>query len=393
MRIAVYGGSFNPPHNGHARAAQSALRQLNPDLLLLVPDCLPPHKTLEGDSPAAEERLEMARLMAWESFPEAQVSDIEVRRGAVSYTADTLEELTALYPGARLYLLIGGDMFLSLERWHAFRRILELCTLAPFARRAGEEAELAVHALRLKERYGAQVEIVAHEPLDLSSTQVRDALRRGTGRELLAAGVYGYIIAKRFYGAVPDLGWLREQAYARLDPGRVAHVRGTEEQAVKLAGRWGVPEHPAAEAAILHDITKRLSTEEQLILCERYGIINESGEISNPKLLHAKTGAALSRELFGVSDEVFDAIRWHTTGRADMSPLEKIIYMADYIEPTRDFEGLEELRRLAYADLDEAMILALGMTLREVRDKGAVPHKDTKEALDYLLHARKESDV
>ena len=156
--------------------------------------------------------------------------------------------------------------------------------------------------------------------------------------------MYSQIIRYRYYSAQPELSWLREKAYAWLKPKRIAHVAGCESEAVKLAMRWGEDPETAAEAGILHDITKKLNFEEQLILCGKYGIINDNLELGSPKLLHAKTGAALARDLFGVSDRVYNAIRWHTTGKPDMTLLEKIIYLADYIEPTRDFPGVEKLR-------------------------------------------------
>lgn len=107
-----------------------------------------------------------------------------------------------------------------------------------------------------------------------------------------------------------------------------------------------------------------------MILCRKYGIINDNAEEENVKLLHAKTGAALARDLFNISDEVYDAIRWHTTGKPDMTLLEKIIYMADYIEPNRDFDGVDKLRKLAYEDLDEAMALGLEMSLEDIKAMG-----------------------
>ena len=117
-----------------------------------------------------------------------------------------------------------------------------------------------------------------------------------------------------------------------------------------------------------------------MILCGKYDIINDNLELKSPKLLHAKTGAALARDLFGVSDRVYEAIRWHTTGKPDMTLLEKIIYLADYIEPTRDFPGVEKLRELCYEDIDEAMALGLSMSLEDIRSYGEEPYKDTVEA-------------
>ena len=134
----------------------------------------------------------------------------------------------------------------------------------------------------------------------------------------------------------------------------------------------------------MHDITKKLSYDEQLLLCKKYATMTDNAETSSEWLLHAPTGAAYAYEELGVSEEVRDAIRWHTTGKADMTLLEKIIYLADYIEPNRDFEGLEELRDLAYADIDAAMILGLKMSLADLAERGIVPHARSLEALAYL---------
>ena len=122
---------------------------------------------------------------------------------------------------------------------------------------------------------------------------------------------------------------------------------------------------------------------EQLRLCAKYGIIPDELERENGKLLHAKTGAAVARFEFGSDDEVVEAIRWHTTGRPNMTTLEKVLYMADYMEPTRDFPGVEELRRLAYEDLDRAMVLGFEMSLEDILSRGETPHKNTLAALQW----------
>ena len=125
-------------------------------------------------------------------------------------------------------------------------------------------------------------------------------------------------------------------------------------------------------------------------MCGEYGIILDSAMLESPQILHAVTGAEMARRSFGVSEEVCSAIRWHTTGKPDMSLLEKIIYLADYIEPTRDFEGVEKLRRLCYEDIDEAMILGLEMGLEELRRLNIEPHPDSVEALDWYINRRNE---
>ena len=382
MRIAVYGGSFNPPHPAHVRAARLAYAALAPDKLLVIPAADPPHKALAAGSPTPEERFELTKL-AFRDFPEAEISDMELRWGGESYTSDTVEELAREYPGAELWLVIGTDMLTSFERWHEFRSILAGAALAVLPRNEGELPEIERCAARFEALYGARVRIIDAAPLPMSSSEMRDMLVARRGADVLDGEVYARIIRLRDYGAKPQLDWLRERAYAYLKPKRIPHVAGCEQEASKLALRWGEDPGDAAEAGILHDITKKLSMDEQLILAEKYGIVFDKFERENIKLTHAITGAALSKELFGVPERIYSAIRWHTTGRADMTLLEKIIYIADYIEPTRDFEGVERLRQLAYEDIDSAMALGLRMSLEELRQSGIEPHGATVSALAW----------
>ena len=382
MKIAIYGGSFNPPHCGHVEAAAAVMDHLKPDKMLIIPASIPPHKELCIDSPDPQERLLLTRL-AFSELEGAEVSDIEILREGKSYSAETLEQLMKLYPGAECCFAMGTDMFLSFEQWYRYRFLLENMTLAVFCRCYGEDARILEHAEYLKKEYGAKCVFVPHEPQPMSSSDIRDMLRRRMGVSYLPEKVYARIIENGDYGAKPELYWLREKAHAMLKPSRVAHVIGCEAEAVQLAKRWGEDPENAAEAGILHDITKKLVLSDQLILCRKYGIINDNAEERNFKLLHAKTGAAVARALFGISDEVYNAIRWHTTGKPDMTLLEKIIYMADYIEPNRDFPGVEELRKLAYEDLDKAMALGLEMSLEDIKSSGQEPYKDTVEAFEW----------
>ena len=382
MKIAVYGGSFNPPHLGHTEAARTVAEALRPDKFLIIPDNLPPHKEMEEDSPTPEQRMGLCKL-AFAGIPGAEISDMEINREGKSYTADTVDRLRELYPEDELYLVMGTDMLLSFEQWYRFRYLLEQCTLAVLARAEEDGDAIRAHAAYMEREYGAKIVILPHEPLEMSSSDIRERLKVRLGSELLDDGVYSQIIRCRYYDAQPELSWLREKAYACLKPKRIAHVAGCESEAVKLAMRWGEDPETAAEAGILHDITKKLNLDEQLILCGKYDIINDNLELKSPKLLHAKTGAALARDLFGVSDRVYEAIRWHTTGKPDMTLLEKIIYLADYIEPTRDFPGVEKLRELCYEDIDEAMALGLSMSLEDIRSCGEEPYKVTVEACEW----------
>ena len=134
---------------------------------------------------------------------------------------------------------------------------------------------------------------------------------------------------------------MRRDILSRLKGYRYEHSLGVERCAVALAKKYGGDPKLAGIAGILHDITKHLSAQEQLNLCEKYGIIPCTVEKSEPKMLHGKTAAAIARREYGMPDEVCDAIACHTTGRANMTTLDKILYLADYIEETRDFPGVE----------------------------------------------------
>lgn len=382
MKIAIYGGTFNPPHRGHVESLQAVYEQAKPDRVLVIPASIPPHKELAAGSPDAEERLELTRL-AFKELPYAEVTDMELTRTGKSYTSDTVAELLRKYPDAELMLAMGTDMFLSFETWHEYRYLIDNVTMLVFARREGEDEKIFKYGEYLESKYGAKINYIMHDPLPLSSSEIRRLLPRRLGRELLPGVVFARIVKNGDYAAKPDFPWLREQSYAYLSPKRIPHVQGCEWEAVRLAKRWGESEEDAAEAGILHDITKKLVLSEQLILSEKYGIINDTYETANVKLLHAKTGAALARDLFNISDRVYSAIRWHTTGKPDMTLLEKIIYMADYIEPNRDFPGVDKLRKLAYEDLDAAMVLGLKMSLEDIRSYGAEPYEATVSAYEW----------
>ena len=382
MKIAIYGGSFNPPHLGHLEAAKAVADELKPDKLLIIPDCIPPHKEIFADSPTPMQRLELCKLN-FAGIDCAEISDMEILREGKSYTAETVAKLREDYGDSELSLVVGTDMFNSFETWYNFPYLFEQCELLVMPREEDDIYELSRRREEYERKYGARIKILDRAPLPMSSTEIRAWLPRRMGSDMLREEVYASVIKNGYYNALPELTWLRSEVMPYLSSKRIAHVAGCESEAVLLAMQYGEDADSAAEAAILHDITKRLSFDEHLKLCEKYDIVCDKSELENEKLLHAITGAALARDLFGVSDEIYSAIRYHTTGKPDMTLLEKIIYLADYIEPTRDFDGVEALREAVYRDLDHGLSLAFEMSLAEVRSYDIEPHKNTVEAYEW----------
>ena len=177
---------------------------------------------------------------------------------------------------------------------------------------------------------------------------------------------------------------LEKVVISLLKPSRVSHVLGCRDTAVELAKRWGADETDAARAGILHDVTKALDGPLQLTLCAEYGTMLDDFGKRYPKTLHALTGALVAQRIFGENEAVVNAIRHHTTGKADMTLLQKIIYVADYMEPCRNFPGVEKLRELAFTDMDAALKLGLEMTLEHLKRQGAEVSPESREALAWL---------
>ena len=192
-RFGIYGGTFNPIHNGHLHLIRAASAQLSFDRLLVVPANIPPHKAAV-DLASNRDRLEMARL-ATAGMPGVWVSDIELRARGKSYTVLTLERLRALFPECSFTLLMGADMLESFDRWHRWQDILKLADIAAFARNEGEESLLERKAALI-----GRARVVRVEPLPLSSTLVREKVRRGEDISgLVPEPVAAYIYEKGLY--------------------------------------------------------------------------------------------------------------------------------------------------------------------------------------------------
>ena len=177
---------------------------------------------------------------------------------------------------------------------------------------------------------------------------------------------------------------LEQAVVSLLKPSRVAHVLGCRDTCIALAKKWGANETDAGRAGLLHDITKALDGPLQLTLCRAYGTMLDDFSIENPKTLHALTGALVAEHIFGENEAVVSAIRSHTTGKANMNLLEKIVYVADYMEPNRDFPGVEALRELAFRDIDLALKTGLEMTVSMLQQQNREISKESLEALQWL---------
>ena len=390
-RIGIYGGTYSPPHIGHLRAAEYAIESLKLDRLMLIPTGVSPHKQMSAGA-TSEDRLQMLRLSTL-GMEKAEVSEIEIRREGSSYTVDTLRTIRQENPGCELVLLMGTDMFLSFLTWREPEPIMELATLAVFCRgERGEAEKIAAQKIAL-EAMGARIELVHNPVTAISSTDLRRMLVFGCADPFLMPGVGDYIREKGLYGTGKNrknltMEELEAEVVSLLNPNRVAHVLGCRDCAVELARVYGENEVDAARAGLLHDITKAIDGPLQLTLCAEYGIVLDTFSRAFPKTLHALTGSLVAGRIFGENENVVSAICHHTTGRANMTLLEKIIYIADYVERNRDFPGVEEMRAMAYTDLDRAVLMGLESAVAHVKRQGQGLAPATMEALEYLQNRK-----
>ena len=391
-RIGIYGGTFNPPHAGHIAAANFALMALELDRLLVIPARTPPHKQKNGDITDGAHRLEMLKL-AFAGEENITVSDMELQRDGISYTCRTVEILKAQYPGDELFLLMGTDMFLSFSSWYQPEQILKRATIAVLCRdeEAGSRAVLETRKTLVGQ--GGSVVLLENPVVEISSSTLRRLLVFGCTEAYIPQSVLHYIYENGLYDIKKDyrnlpMDKLETVVVGLLKSNRVAHVLGCRDTARELALRWGADPVDAARAGLLHDITKALDGPLQLTLCRAYGTMLDDFSRNNPKTLHAFTGSLVAERIFGENEAVVQAIRFHTTGKPAMNTLEKIIYVADYMEPNRKFDGVEKLRELAFSDLDAALQLGLEMTLSMLHQQGREISPESQQALRYLKEGR-----
>jgi nicotinate-nucleotide adenylyltransferase len=369
LKTGIYGGTFNPIHRGHIHLLEEFTRRLELDRVLLIPTRVPPHK-LAPELASGEDRMAMCRLAVGD-LPHLQISDIEMRREGKSYTAETLEELSRQYPEDQFYLLMGEDMFLTVERWYRPETIFFLATVCATPRSAHGMGKLLMKKEEYASRYGARCMVEDIPYLPISSTQVRDWVREGRDiTPLVPEAVAGYIKEQGIYRK----GWdpMEYSEYERevknhLTDQRFYHSQCVAEEAVRLARRYGADEEKARLAGILHDIMKDTPPEEQLKILTDSGIILTNTQQRNRKLWHALCGAAYIRQRLGVTDpEIVDAVACHTSGKGNMTLLDKVLFIADYISADRTYPGVEDMRQAADRSLEEAMVEGIRYTVDEL---------------------------
>lgn len=377
MRIGIMGGTMDPIHSGHIVIAQMVKDALRLDDMLLLPAGDPPHKTPHVDK---WHRLEMVRLAARQAG--MQVSDSEVRRAKTTYTVDTLTEFCTARPDVEWVYVVGGDTLFVIEKWRNFAQVAKLCTFAVVARPGDER--LSRQMADVTARTGAKFVLVNGIGPDISSTKIREMAAAGEDiSAMVPQPVADYIAQHGLYRPM-SIDAMQAKLATLIPEKRLKHSLGVMETAVRLAPVIGADVEKARIAGLLHDCAKKLNYQEMLTACEKGGVALAEGEAQNEPILHAPAGVYVARHEFGVTDpEILGAIRNHTAGAPEMSALEILIFVADFIEPNRKpIPGLEKIRQTAQTDLVRAAVMCAQSTKAHVTQNGWSFCAQTQAMLD-----------
>lgn len=417
------GGTFDPVHFGHLECAQRAQEALGLDRVVFVPTGNPHFK--QGTTAASgTDRLAMATL-ATLANPRFMASPMEVRRPGVTYTIDTVEELRRSLPvDAELFFIIGSDALLTLPRW---RRSEELGRLVRFAvlMRPGDD-RARVDELAASGVYS--IDVIDCPLLDISSSYLRETVAQGRSvRYLTPDAVALYIESHGLYragveaaaqgdsldsgtaGAKADAAAtalaqagpfskefadeLRSELADRVSPKRLAHIEGVAATARRLARIYGTDEDAAALAGLLHDWDKGYDDEAMRRRVEEVGLASVLDPFvvqSMPQVLHGPTAAFALKERFPrLPEDVIRAVYYHTTGVAEATDLDKILYIADAIEPGRTFDKADWLREgIGELSLDELYFRVYQFWTCALVEQGRVLHPDTMAIWNALAAQR-----
>ena len=393
--IAIMGGTFDPIHHGHLVTAEAVRYRFKVDKVVFMPAGQPAHKT--NKKVTHNEHRYLMTVLATMRNENFEVSRIEIDRAGVTYTIDTIEELKRMCrPDVRLYFITGADAIHQIMTWKESERLLGMCDFVAVTRPGYDKSKLFQDIGEIREKFSSRVHYMEVPALAISSSDIRERAKRGAPiKYLLPQEVEDYIHKFGLYqdDAEDEVKFMlpvetmQEKLQSALSVKRYIHTMGVAEEAVKLAEIYGTPQdqQKARVAGLLHDCAKDYPEAMRLRFCKEYKVKMDEIMEKQTDLIHPFLGAEVARREYQVTDEdILNAIRYHTTGRAGMSLLEKIIFIADYIEPgRRELPNMADVRRLAFQNIDECLYRILKDSLVYLNSRKIAVDPMTQKTYDY----------
>ena len=371
MKIAIFGGAFNPVHREHVHLARTAIEELGLDKLIIMPTAISPHK--HGKTMADFwQRYEMCRT-AFSGIKQAEVSNYELVRGGVSYTYLTCAHFASLYPDAERYLLIGADMLENFPSWRNPQEILKHFRLAACAR--VDASPFKEYKKRVEQLFSQKVVTLSYVGEKVSSSHIRTLAALGEDFSPFVDGnVYAYIRRKGLY-AMHGLWGVKKF----LTPERWAHSVRVAYMCAENSSRAEISEEQAITMAALHDCAKYMKEDSVYLK----GFSWPEG-VPSP-VIHQFSGAYVAEKVFGVKDKlILDAIACHTSGRENMTAADALLFLSDMLEEGRDFPGVDELRKIFATDLFRCLYAALGHQVSYLQSTGKPVYELTLKAYNSI---------
>ena len=390
-KIGILGGTFNPVHSGHINMAQCAYTNLNLDKVVFMPAGIPPHKELDFDT-SPKDRLHMLTL-AIKKYDNFFIDDYEAYSGQKAYTYLSLQRINeTLDNSSEIYFIIGADSLMQLDKWKSPEKLLALSKFAVIPRDGITDKQCTEKIKSLTKEYGGEILYLKCKKVKMSSTRARES-NLSEDTEFLNKKVVKYIKRNGLYNKMTQQQKIEEYLEDHLSKKRLLHVYGTVRAAERLAEMYGADAEKAKLAALLHDCAKHMEKDELLFLAEEYGFEIDETYQMQPELLHGAAGAYVAKNLFGINDqEILDAIVYHTVPRLNMSKLDKIIPVADLIEETRAYSGIEDIRKFEKDSLDAIFEKALERVMIHVIEQNHMLHINSVLVYNNLLKQRRKSD-
>ena len=395
-KIGLYGGTFNPIHNTHIAIAEAAQKQFQLDKMVFLLAGMPPHKTT-CINVTGQNRYEMLQL-AIKEHAGFEIDLRELARPGKSYSYITLQEYALEYPGDQIYFIMGSDSLLNFENWVKPEIISVNCTVIAAPRLGDDTSRIQAALDRYKQIFPGDFQIIDYQPNSLSSTAIRGMLSAGNlPKNNITESVMNYIKEHNLYRNIYDYDTvikLQKKMEESLKNSRYIHTLGVANMAYSLAIRYDYPANNAMVAGMLHDCAKCISDEKRIDICQKNGIPITEIEYKFPHLLHGKVGAYWAEHKYNIADEqICHAIKVHTTGCPDMSLLDKIIFVADYIEPGRDKQPrLDIIRSTAFSNLDLCVYMILEDTVAYLNEAPDCVDQMTIDTYNYYKERHENNE-
>lgn len=380
-KIGIMGGTFDPVHIAHLSLSEYVKEKYCLDKIIFIPLGNAPHK--ENITPS-NHRYNMTKL-AIEGNNNFEISSIDIDRNKTTRTIDTLKDLVNIYgKKAQFYFIIGSDNINMIDEWKNIDEIFSICNFIVTTR---PNCIIKNDAKNIIEKYKNKIYFTNPPLLEISSSDIRKKVSQEKSiKYIVPKKVEIYINENKLYKYTffDDCTHYIDKLSKTLTKDRLKHSLRVAKEAKNLAIEYNIDAKKAYIAGLLHDCCKCYDIDKIYQTADKYNFKMDNIFEKQPYLAHSFLGYFVAKNEYLIQDtEILNSIKYHTTGKANMSELEKIVYIADYIEPKRTHNGVYVAREIAYENLNKAMKIILKNTIEFNKNREKIIHHLSEEAYNY----------